>query len=352
MANNKHLTHTLPLLALLTLIPLLPSCSSQRATTSATTEPANIYADSLAIMSYNVENLFDPDDNPLKDDDEFTPDGIYHWNEYRFRKKCAQLGQVITLINGKDIPDIIGLCEVEGPDTTGISAATLLVRYANLPLTPVCFPTPDNRGIATALLFNPYTVEPLTLTHISASSDSLDLHTRDILYAKMRTLRRKKTFHILVNHWPSKRGGTERSTPLRNYVAQRARHVCDSILATDNNARIILLGDFNDIAIEPSLTDFLGAQPNCDTCLLRNLSADTPDFSYKYHGRWSTIDHIIVSPAVCENGRPRFSVYKPDFLLEPDDRNTGFKPKRTYIGRRYNEGGISDHLPVLIKFPL
>ena len=89
----------------------------------------------------------------------------------------------------------------------------------------------------------------------------------------------------------------------------------------------------------------------------RNLSADTRDYSYKYRGHWSTIDHVIVTPGVCEKGRPEFSVVRLPELLEPDDRNTGDKPYRTYNGRKFNvgangEGGYSDHLPVMIKVVL
>ena len=328
----------------------LASCTSSKEVGKSRSDGPS---DTLVVMSYNVENLFDPDDNPLKNDDDFTPDGSYHWNESRFRKKAAQLTQVILSANGWHTPDVVGLCEVEGPDSTGLSAADLLVKYGSLSTQtvhykPVCFPTPDHRGIATALIYNDDTLEPITLTNIYMSSDSLELYTRDILYAKMRTRRGGAVFHFLVNHWPSKFGGAERTIPLRRFVALKTRHICDSILATDSEARIVLMGDFNDVASEPSLSDDLGAKTLCDTCLLRNLSADTPDFSYKYRGVWSTIDHIIVSPAVCAKGRPLFSVVKRDFLLEPDDRNTGLKPKRTYIGRRYNEG-VSDHLPVMAK---
>lgn len=328
----------------------LASCSSPRGVTGPASGDR---ADTLVVMSYNIENFFDPDDNPLKNDDDFTPDGSYHWNETRMRQKAKRLAQVILSANGWHTPDVVGLCEVEGPDSTGLSAANLLVRYGSLSTQtlhykPVCFPTPDRRGIATALVYNDDTLEPLSLANLSVSSDSLELLTRDILYAKMRTRRGGAVFHFLVNHWPSKFGGAERTIPLRGFVARKTRHICDSILAIEPDARIVLMGDFNDVATEPSLTDDLGAKILCDTCLLRNLTADTQDFSYKYRGVWSTIDHIIVTPAVCLKGRPQFSVVKLDFLLEPDDRNTGLKPRRTYIGRRYNDG-VSDHLPVMVK---
>lgn len=351
MDKTCHFRLALPLLSVLALC----SCASR----NGAGQKSRGVADTLVVMSYNVENFFDPMDNPEKDDDEFTPEGSYHWTETRMRDKARRIAQVVVAANGWKVPDVVGLCEVEGPDSSGVSAADLLVRHGSLSTQSlnykaVCFPTPDRRGVATAMLYNANTVAPLEMRPIYVSSAELGLFTRDILYAKMKTLRGGVVFHFMVNHWPSKYGGVERTIPLRKFVARRTRQVCDSILATDPEARIVLMGDFNDTACEPSLTRDLGAHVRCDTCLLKNLSADTDEFSYKYRGVWNTIDHVIVSPGVCVKGRPSFSVAKMDFLLEPDERNTGLKPRRTFHGRRYNVNadgvaGVSDHLPVIVK---
>lgn len=336
------------------------SCSSKRDIAANAGSNAG-KADTLVVMSYNIENFFDPDDNPLKNDDAFTPDGEYHWTVARMKGKAARLARVIVSANAWHVPDIVGLCEVEGPDTTGVSAADYLVEYGGLNTNmlnykPVCFPTPDMRGVATAMLYNASTMKPLELRPVNVSCDSLELVTRDVLYAKMQTLTGGAIFHLMVNHWPSKYGGVAETIPKRRYVAERVRALCDSIMAAEPDAKIVLMGDFNDEAFEPSLSEYLGAKTKCDTCKLRNLSADTDDFSYKYHGRWNTIDHIIVSPGTCAKGRPSFQVVKFDFLIEPDDRNPGTqgKPKRTYLGRKFNVGpdgvgGYSDHLPVMTK---
>lgn len=332
----------------------LTSCGGQKKVAQPDIKTGGA-ADTLVVMSYNIENFFDPEDNPDKNDDDFTPDGSYHWTVTRMKDKAAKLARVITSANSWHVPDIVGLCEVEGPDQTGMSAADYLVKDGGLD-TPilnykaVCFPTPDMRGIATAMLYNANTIEPIEIKPVNVSCDSLELLTRDILYAKMRTRVGGAVFHIMVNHWPSKFGGVTATIPKRRYVAEKARALCDSILATDPDAKIVMMGDFNDEAHEPSLERYLGAQTKCDTCLLRNLSADTEDFSYKYHGRWNTIDHIIVTPGTCAKGRPQFSVVKFDYMIEPDDRNPGTngKPKRTYLGRTYNDG-YSDHLPVMVK---
>lgn len=383
------LGRALPMVALGLISLLGTSCRSKSEVSSATSaDSASVAAPSanasdscarqqLVVMSYNVENFFNPEDDPLKNDDEFTPmtsdggGGVYNWTEDRMRSKALRIASVIVSANGWDLPDVVGLCEVEGPAVDSItgritqpSGADLLVRYGNLDAgslnyKAICFPVPDQRGIATALLYNATTMQPLQTMAIPISNDTLK--TRDLLFAKMRELKTGQIFHFLVNHWPSKRGGPETSRPLRRYVAQKVRAVCDSLVAAagaDTLANVVLLGDFNDEADEESLTQFLGAQPNNNTCLLRNLSSDClPQHSYKYHGKWSTIDHIIVTPGVCRFGRPRFSVVNLPFLLEPDDRNTGNRPLRTYLGRRFNygpdgRGGYSDHLPVMVTIPL
>ena len=64
------MTRLLQLLCLITL--LLPSMSACGKKTRRTTAP-------FIVMSYNVENLFDTDDDPHTDDNEFLPDGDRHW---------------------------------------------------------------------------------------------------------------------------------------------------------------------------------------------------------------------------------------------------------------------------------
>jgi len=44
-------------------------------------------------------------------------------------------------------------------------------------------------------------------------------------------------------------------------------------------------------------------------------------------------------------------IFKAGFLLEPDIKFGGLKPKRTYVGFKYQEG-FSDHLPVLLQVEL
>ena len=84
-------------------------------------------------------------------------------------------------------------------------------------------------------------------------------------------------------------------------------------------------------------------------CWLRRTGRGT----YRYQGRWQTLDHIVVSGSLLNGARPlraasRLAVFDAGFLLETDRSSFGRKPFRTYAGPRYL-GGYSDHLPVYIE---
>lgn len=69
--------------------------------------------DSLTIISYNVENLFDYEHDTLKNDSSFMPDGMHHWTYYRYQTKLDRIAQVIVNISGWESAALVGLCEVE-----------------------------------------------------------------------------------------------------------------------------------------------------------------------------------------------------------------------------------------------
>ncbi|NMC98477.1 MAG: endonuclease, partial [Bacteroidales bacterium] len=52
------------------------------------------------IVSYNVENYFDPFDDSLKQDDEFTPNGARHWTWEKYKDKQKKIYKVISAIGG------------------------------------------------------------------------------------------------------------------------------------------------------------------------------------------------------------------------------------------------------------
>lgn len=302
--------------------------------------------DTLTVMFYNVENFFDTHNDSLTRDDDFTPEGFYRWTYSRYKQKATKTARVILSANGWKPPSLVGLCEVEN----AVVLRQLLYGggLANAGYSFVHFDSPDARGIDVALLYNRYLYKILEKRPISLSNKKLRLKTRDALYVKA-VYGGTDTLHVVVNHWPSKLGGEKSSEPGRNHAAQSVRNLCDSIRSTHSEAKLILMGDFNDEAGAYAITQILGAQkPETTGALLFNLSvlAKEPG-SYKYQGSWGSIDHIIISRSLWMSENPAiFRVVNLPYLLEEDVAFSGYKPFRTYLGARYI-GGYSDHLPVI-----
>lgn len=256
------------------------SCSSTKniTQTDANTGATRALRDTLVIMSYNIENFFHADNDSLKNDDDFTPEGDYHWSPSRMYEKADRIKKVITSANGWNMPAIVGLCEIEGK-----KAVDYLITASGLKkcgYEGLCYPTPDKRGVAVAMLYDKKRVKLLDSKPILVSRPDTAFFTRDILYAKVEF--DADTFHILVNHWPSKYGGEYETIWKREFVAGRARHFCDSIRCVNKDANIILMGDFNDGANAAALTDYFGAKSQGTPYI--NLSSDTERSSYKYRG--------------------------------------------------------------------
>ncbi|MDR0795307.1 MAG: hypothetical protein LBE79_04530, partial [Tannerella sp.] len=54
------------------------------------------------VMFYNVENLFDTEDDPDTDDNEFTPKGARRWSPRRYYAHLQQTAKVINAIGEWD----------------------------------------------------------------------------------------------------------------------------------------------------------------------------------------------------------------------------------------------------------
>jgi hypothetical protein len=136
------------------------------------------------------------------------------------------------------------------------------------------------------------------------------------------------------------------------------RQILDSIFIQDEEASILVAGDFNDEITDASLSDSLEVKLPGNLQPSDGLYLPVEDLlpgiygSLKYRGRWYAFDLILASrallqdPALCIS-REGYRVFAPDFLLEDDPQWLGSRPFRTYLGYRY-QGGFSDHLPVYI----
>jgi endonuclease/exonuclease/phosphatase family metal-dependent hydrolase len=166
------------------------------------------------------------------------------------------------------------------------------------------------------------------------------------------------TLHVFVNHWPSRYGGIMETEKLRRLAAETLRKSVVELQMKFPKAKIICMGDFNDSPADESIVRFLNAkkvdQPSIEDELV-NLSAEwvnDPVQTIKGQYTWEVFDQFIVSDYFLEKNdcyeSPKAEILKAEFLLEPDVKYGGVKPRRTYVGFKYQEG-FSDHLPVVLR---
>lgn len=302
------------------------------------------------VMFWNLENYFDTFDDPATSDDEFTPFGDRFWSWKKFITKRNNIAKVIISAGEHDsdgsvnYPSLVGLAEVENRfvlDQLVRSTPLSLINYGIIHRD-----SPDERGIDVALLYRKSIFRPLTVDFIYVHLPDSTSKTRLILYVK-GVFEDLDTIHVFVNHWPSKFGGEQASRPNRYAAAITLKNICDSLFKLNHKANILLMGDFNDTPDSEVLRELKNFE---------NMSAPLfakGEGTIKYMGKWELIDQFFVSYNLLNNNEPIFCeksamrIFKPFFLLEPDREYMGTKPKRCYIGPRYN-GGISDHLPIIL----
>jgi len=289
-------------------------------------------------MFYNVENLFDTFDDPQKRDNEFMPESDKEWTINRFYGKLNKIYTVIAS-TGWHAPDIIGFAEVE--NYFCMEQLLLKTPLVNKNYSIVHYESPDVRGIDVALIYNSKKCKLIQSRAIHVDiSEFNGAKTRDILHAQF-SVKGNGDFHVFVNHWPSRRGGVNKSEPKRMIASKTLRKVTDSILQVNPNANIVIMGDFNDGPDNASIQELNKGQ-------LHNTNVCTPIGTLKYQGRWECYDQFIISSALQSSYSSFFSIVHPPFIMEEDNAHVGSKPKRTYQGPIY-KGGYSDHLPIMLK---
>ncbi len=308
------------------------------------------------IAFWNVENLFDTFDDPQKRDDEFTPNGANHYNNYKYQKKLQNLSKTLIALGGWEALEIICLAEVENKKVvqdlfskTALNATPYKIIHKE---------SPDNRGIDVALAYRPEKFSPNHIRFIPVVFDEEDSRpTRDILYVRGK-LNNQEEIHLFVNHWPSRYGGQMVTDPKRRQAADIVRYKVDSILNIEHDANIIITGDFNDEPEDASLTKHLKAKLDSASLGKKELynmmaplrfSAGT----HKFAGEWGILDQFIISRALLtgENlwavKNDQAGIFAAPFLLQEDATHLGSKLFRTYQGPKYL-GGYSDHLPIYL----
>jgi len=311
----------------------------------------------ITVVFYNVENLFDTINHPDKRDNDFTPMGKLKWDTKRYYDKLSKLSYVLSSINKEVLPEIIGLCEIENKAVIEdlIKQKRLKKGKYNIAHSE----SPDKRGIDCALIYKKNDFKYIKHETIAIEFPwEKEYKTRDILYVQ-GLVGRKDTLNIFVNHWPSRRGGQEKSEPNRIFVAQQLKKAVDKIQTKNASAKIIIMGDFNDEPTDKAVIEILNADNNNNVenpkalyNLMYNLQANN-EGSYNYRGDWNMLDNLIVSNSLlngtkgCQTHHNSGKIFRNKKICYENNKGL-FIPSRTYGGPKYY-GGFSDHFPVYFQ---
>ncbi|MBT8178318.1 MAG: endonuclease [Eudoraea sp.] len=306
------------------------------------------------LVFYNLENIFDTQDDPRTLDDDFTPEGVKKWTPKRYRRKLRKLANTLNkvgkLTSGK-MPAFIGVAEVENRKVLSDLINTKpLNRYS---MGIVHHDSPDERGIDTALLYDPECFQVIRSEAIPLmvfNEEGVRDYTRDILHVEGKL--NGEQLHVFVNHWPSRRRGEEVTEQRRLTASETLSQYMQQIAENHPDPNFIVMGDFNDGPEAKSL-QFLKNSLNLYNPMEKLASPERG--SANYRRSWSLFDQILISPNFFnyEKGSHSFAhanIFDAHFLTEWKGRYRG-NPFRTYVGKKYL-GGFSDHFPVYVQFKL
>jgi predicted extracellular nuclease len=306
-------------------------------------------ANNQVVAFYNVENLFDLENDRQTNDDDFTPYGVQHWTKERYDRKLENLSTVLCDL-GNQAPMLIGLVEVENQKV--VEALAEKGGLANTSYKLVQYDSPDRRGIDCALLYDSrrMIVEEQEKLNVSLPGNSSYL-TRDILHVTGK-IAGNETIHVFVNHWSSRREGTSETEHKRLQSATVLKEKIAEIRGEEGDVKIIVMGDFNDEPKNKSIQEILNASgPKASLFNLMIQPAQDGEGTIVYHREWLMFDQLMVSQNLLSGQGVKVKndkayVYSDESILFTY-KNGGQKPNSTYGGPNYY-GGYSDHLPVYL----
>ena len=395
MAALKH-TIFLPVLATLSLASA--ACTAQEnpqtpVTSAVVSQEGAPSSKDFAVVTYNLENLFDVDGIALFNDYKMDPEkGSSGYTRRKFQTKLEGVAQVLQNVNDGAGPEVILFAELEAdftPESTVADYESFLRAHQHQTIASMLGAewSEDYAGYpASAWLLKSLADAGMTgyevVTAPSRGMDSGIAHTnavfskfpiqsverhplqqaRDILEAELDV--HGQPLYVYVNHWKSGASNPEREH-IRVDNASVLRRLIDARLAADPQADVIIAGDLNSHynhsllypEMETGINDILGSDGDerFQQNDLYNLWFELPSelrFSEVWRGHRGTLMHLILTRGLYDGAGISYIDGSFEKLIVPG-LNTDA------IGRpiKWNPGGetgsgFSDHLPLLARFKL
>lgn len=285
-------------------------------------------AQRTSVAFWNVENLYDTLPSLFYDDSDYTPNGKLHWSKDRYERKLTHLARVIDEMHA----DIVGLAEVESETVLRDLVVRLQTDYNYIHRT-----TSDRRGMDVALLYKGDKFFPERTELCDAEAGREFLRVTGELNGQ--------PVDLIICHLPSLFNGQA--------YRMRAFESLGRLISTivEDSGQVVVMGDMNTEIAYGVFRKTLGELEKQG--IIRNLLADAARNgvgSYYYRGKWSMLDHILLSTGLPTGWQvENAGVFYRDYMLGTDrssQESIGQRmPLRTFQGTQYI-GGYSDHFPV------
>lgn len=312
-------------------------------------------AETVSIMSYNVENLFDTIKDENRNDYEYLPKELKNtreqkefcmrqnpnyqddclkrdWSEKVVAEKMKRIADTVLQINGVG-PDVLILVEVEN--------LRVLTQLNEQYLQKAGYQTVslieggDMRGIDIGILSRLPLAGTPELHKIKFNFKPAP-RTRGIMDVPLK-LSNGETLYVMGVHFPSQANPHEQRVDAVNTL--------NEILASKGNANVVVGGDFNITKEENESSQLFSNVLATNWQVSHLVGCKTCEGSHYYKGGWSFLDALLFSNHMdAQNGAKwRLNV---DSIRTP---NQGQYQMRNGVPSRFDERypiGVSDHLPM------
>lgn len=347
-------------------------------------------AGSIRVAFWNLQNLFDTDDDPISRDFEFTT--AAGWTPAVFAAKKTNIALALSALFDGQGPELLAVCEIEKDSIL----EDLFAEMGNTHLKVVkdISGTSDLRGIDVTVAYDNRKLKVVSkVSHIV----SLRYATRDIFEVVFEVKDTGEELTVIASHWPSRRLGRFRTEGLRIALAENiaflvrdcvrlnpveyeaARTAGDIQQVRDRwENNVLLLGDFNDEPGDRSVVDHLQAGHDLDRVIgetndIDGFDAETGDYrgsdtflfnamwpfapmpkvgtyfieglrtGERFANRFQVLDQIVASRGLLSGTGLTLDLDSVDIFRDTIVATSGGRPRPF---SRKTRKGTSDHLPV------
>ncbi|MCB0377731.1 MAG: endonuclease/exonuclease/phosphatase family protein [Bdellovibrionales bacterium] len=332
---------------------------------SCTTTPYQPAPDSVSIMAYNVENLFDNQDDPGKDDETYmskkskqsprhrmTCSGMSNpyyrqqcqeldWSDSKIQRKLKRIAHVILQVKKGLGPDIVILEEVENEKILEKLRKSYLQKAVYQK--GILLEGPDKRGIDVAMLSR-YPLVGKPILHPvqwipDPKKNKSARPTRGILQAQFR-LPTGDVLTVFGVHFPSQ------GNPV-GYRWAAIETLRKAKQALPEDSLVVVGGDFNITAEEEGEKGLFKSLAN-EFYISHFEGCSQCEGTHNYRGSWSFLDALLFSKNLKTQGRWK---YVPESIRVAN--KSIYQLNNWGAPARFQEGisqvGVSDHFPIVAE---